>query len=109
MELKADLRRHSAQAEEGAFPPSLGSFLRGEDGRASPRWGGTRCGGAMGIIAVGGRRLVERSIRRGISQRADVPVWRRSALTFALLAPLPGGLVVWLLLGWLRRRLLQAW
>lgn len=59
----------------------------------------------MEVIARGGRRLAERSIRRGISQRADVPMWRRSALTFALLAPLPGGLVIWFLLGWLRRRI----
>lgn len=63
----------------------------------------------MRVLAPGGRRLAERGIRMGISQRADVPMWRRSALTFALLAPLPGGLVVWVLLGWLRRRLLQAW
>lgn len=37
-----------------------------------------------------------------------MPRWRRSILTFALLAPLPGGLVVWFLVGWLRGRI-QAW
>lgn len=59
----------------------------------------------MEVIARGPRRLAERSIRRGISRRTDVPMWRRSALTFALLSPLPGGLVLLFLLGWLRRRI----
>lgn len=59
----------------------------------------------MGVIARGGPGLAEQSVTRGISQRADVPIWRPSALTLALLAPLPGGLAVWLLLVWLRRRI----
>lgn len=59
----------------------------------------------MGVIARDGGRLAERSIRRGISRRTDVPMWRLSTLTFALLVPVPGGLVLLFLLGWLRRRI----
>lgn len=59
----------------------------------------------MEVIARGGRRLAEPGIKMATSQQAARPRWERSALTFALLAPLPGGLVLLFLLGWLRRRI----
>ena len=64
----------------------------------------------MGFFAPGRRGLAEPCVRKRkrISKQADMPRWRRSILTFALLAPLPGGLVVWFLVGWLRGRI-QAW
>ncbi len=59
----------------------------------------------MGFFAPGSPGLAELGIRGRITGRGGGPRWRRSALTFALLAPVPGGLAVWLLLGWLRRRI----
>ena len=59
----------------------------------------------MGFFAPGRRGLAEPRVRKRISKQADMPRWRRSILTFALLARWPSG---WFLVGWLRGRI-QAW
>lgn len=57
----------------------------------------------MGFFAPGGPGIAKLGIGGRTTERAGGPRWGQSALTLALLAPVPGGAVVWLLLVWLRR------